>query len=361
MASIAPRLAQRRAGLALPRPAMVGAVLAALLLLSAVANLQHGAVAISNHDLLAVISGAAPDDPSALMVLAGIRAPRLLAAMAVGAALALAGAAMQALFRNPLAEPGLLGVSTGAALGAAGWLVAGAGITAAMPAVLAPLLPFGLPLLGFAGAVAAIALVLALGRMVQGPDATLLMLLIGIGVNALGGALIGAASYVATDSELRALSTWMMGSLAQVERAVLVPALLLLASSTAGILAQARGLDLLALGEGPARHLGLDTDRLRRRLAVLVALIIGAAVALAGIIGFVGLIVPHIIRLIAGPGHRALLPLAALAGALLLSLADLAARLVALPAEVPVGIVMALVGAPAFIALLLGRMRGGLA
>jgi iron complex transport system permease protein len=356
MASLAPALVPVPS-----RAAVIGAALGVLLLASAVANLRLGAVAISSDDLLAVLAGAAPADPSAALVLGGIRLPRLVAAMAVGAALALAGAAMQALFRNPLAEPGLLGVSTGAALGAAAWLVAGGGIGAVLPMALAPLLPFGLPLMGFAGAVAAITLVLALGGAARGPQATLLMLLIGIGVNAMGGALIGGASYVASDSELRALSTWMMGSLAQVEPAVLVPALLLLAGSAAGIARLAGALDLLALGEGPARHLGLDTDRLRRQLGVLVALIIGAAVALAGIIGFVGLIVPHIIRLVAGPGHRALLPLAALGGAVLLSLADLAARLVALPAEVPVGIVMALLGAPAFIALLLGRMRGGLA
>lgn len=358
MASLAAPLADQYA---LSRPAKLGLALVVLLLVSTVANLRLGAVAISSADLLAVFTGAMPADPSAKLVLMGIRLPRMLAAMAVGAALALAGAAMQALFRNPLAEPGLLGVSTGAALGAAGWLVFGSTVAALLPGAMAPLLPFGLPLMGFVGAVAAIVLVLALGARSRGPEATLLMLLIGIGVNAMGGALIGTASYVATDNELRALSTWMMGSLAQVERPVLVPALLLLGLATAGIVATARALDLLALGEAPARHLGLDTDRLRRRVGLLVALIVGCAVALSGIIGFVGLIVPHIVRLVAGPGHRALLPLAALGGAAALSLADLAARLVALPAEVPVGIVMALIGAPAFLALLLGRVRGGMA
>ncbi len=356
MASLAAPLIRHPA---LSRPALLGVALIMLLLASIIANLCLGAVAISGTDLLAVLAGATPADPAAELVLMGIRMPRMVAAMAVGAALALAGAAMQALFRNPLAEPGLLGVSTGAALGAAGWLVAGQTIAAMLPAVLAPLLPFGLPLMGFVGAVAAIVLVLALGARSRGPEATLLMLLIGIGVNALGGALIGVASYVATDNELRALSTWMMGSLAQVEQAVLLPALLLLGCATAVIFTTARGLDLLALGEAPARHLGLDTDGLRRRLGLAVALIVGSAVALSGIIGFIGLIVPHLIRLIAGPGHRALLPLAALGGAALLSLADLVARMVALPAEVPVGIVMAMVGAPAFLALLLGRVRSG--
>jgi iron complex transport system permease protein len=355
MASLAASLPRQPV---LSRPAVLGLALGVLLLLSIMANLRLGAVAISSADVLAVLADVTPADSSAELVLVGIRGPRLVAAMAVGAALALAGAAMQALFRNPLAEPGLLGVSTGAALGAAGWLVAGGTLAAIVPAAL---LPFGLPLMGFVGAVAAIVLVLALGARSRGPEATLLMLLIGIGVNAMGGALIGAASHVATDTELRALSTWMMGSLAQVEQAVLVPALLLLGIAMAGIVSTARALDLLALGEAPARHLGLDTDRLRRRLGLLVALIVGSAVALSGIIGFVGLIVPHIVRIIAGPGHRALLPLAAVGGAVALSLADLAARMVALPAEVPVGIVMAFVGAPAFLALLLGRVRGGLA
>lgn len=341
---------------ALPRPLLLGLALAVLLVASLLANLRLGAVAISGSDLVAALTGGVPADPSAQLVLLGIRLPRLLAAMAVGAALALAGAAMQALFRNPLAEPGLLGVSTGAALGAAGWLVAGGTLATIVPAVL---LPFGLPLMGFVGAIAAIVLVLALGARSRGPEATLLMLLIGIGVNAMGGALIGMASYVATDNELRVLSTWMMGSLAQTERAVLLPALLLLGIAMAGIISTARALDLLALGEAPARHLGLDTDRLRRRLGLQVALIVGSAVALSGIIGFVGLIVPHVVRIIAGPGHRALLPLAAVGGAVALSLADLAARMLALPAEVPVGIVMAFVGAPAFLALLLGRVRSG--
>lgn len=345
----------------LSRAALVGAGLSLLLVASLVANLRLGAVFISSEDLLAVLRGATPADPAAELVLLGIRLPRMVAAMAVGAALALAGASMQALFRNPLAEPGLLGVSTGAALGAAAWLIAGGAIGAALPAALAPLLPFGLPVMGFFGAVGAIALVLLLGGRARGPEATLLMLLIGIGVNAMGGALIGAASYIATDSELRALTVWMLGSLAQVERTVLLPALLLLGAAAAGIFSTSRALDLLALGEAPARHLGLDTDRLRRRLGLLVAVTVGAAVALSGVIGFVGLIVPHGIRLLAGPGHRALLPLAALGGAVALSLADLAARMVALPAEVPVGVVMSLVGAPAFLALLLGRMRGGFA
>jgi iron complex transport system permease protein len=356
MAKVA-AMSTRPAGLS--PPLLAGFPLALLLLASVMANLCIGAVPISGSDLVAVLGGMAPADPSAKLVLLGIRGPRMVAAMAVGAGLALAGAALQALFRNPLAEPGLLGVSTGAALGAASWLVAGSTVAALMPAALAPLLPFGLPLMGFAGAVAAIALILALGARTRGPEATLLMLLIGIGVNAMGGAMIGAASHIATDTELRALSTWMMGSLAQVETAVLVPALVLLGMASAGILTTARGLDLLALGEAPARHLGLDTDRLRHRLGLLVAVIVGAAVALSGIIGFVGLIVPHIVRLIAGPGHRALLPLAAIGGAAALSLADLLARLVALPAEVPVGIVMAMAGAPAFLALLMGRLRSG--
>ena len=341
------------------RPAMsrarsVGIVLGLLLLASILSNLRFGAVPLNNADMLAAL-GLADGDDGAVMVMREIRLPRLLAAIAVGASLALAGCALQALFRNPLAEPGLLGVSTGAALGASVWFLFGAAILApfASPASLAP---FMLPLLSFLGALLAVGLVLGLGRR-SGPAATILMLLMGIGVNAMGGALIGLATYMSTDTQLRALSVWLLGSFAQTEWAVLLPSLALMAAASIGLLRTHRALDLMALGEAPARHLGIDTDLLRRNLGLLTAIAVGASVALAGIIGFVGLLVPHMVRLAVGPGHRTLLPLSALAGAVALSVADLVARLVALPAEVPVGVVMALVGAPAFIWMLLANWR----
>lgn len=334
----------------LSRPAAAGLLLGALFLLSVVANLRLGAVPVGWADLAAMV-GIGTADPGAQAVLAGIRLPRLLAALAVGAALAVSGTALQALFRNPLAEPGLLGVSTGAALGAAVWFVFGASALAPLAGV-ETFRPFLLPLLSFGGALSAVSLVLALGRR-GGPGATMLMLLVGIGINAIGGAVIGLATYISTDTEMRALSMWLLGSLAQTEWQLLLPAAGLATLAALLILRTHRSLDLLALGEASARHLGVDTDRLRRQLGLLTAIAVGASVSLSGIIGFVGLIVPHMLRMAIGPSHRALLPLSALGGAVLLSGADLAARLVALPAEAPVGVIMALVGAPAFLWMLL--------
>lgn len=339
---------------ALSRPATAGLILGAALLVSVVANLRLGAVPVGWPDLAAML-GLGEGDQGAGAILTGIRLPRLLASLVVGAALAVAGAALQALFRNPLAEPGLLGVSTGAALGAALWFIFGASALAGL-ATLDLLRPFLLPLLSFGGALLAVALVLALGRR-GGPEATVLMLLVGIGINAIGGAMIGLATYISTDSEMRALSMWMLGSLAQTEWQLLLPAAGLAGLATLLLVSTHRALDLLALGEASARHLGVDTDRLRLHLGLLTAVAVGASVSLSGIIGFVGLVVPHMLRMIVGPAHRALLPLSALGGAVLLSLADLAARLVALPAEAPVGVIMALVGAPAFLWMLLRQRR----
>ena len=338
----------------LGRPALLGAGLLAGLLLSVLLNLRFGAVPIATADLLATL-GIGQGDEGNVMVLREIRLPRLLSALTVGATLALSGAALQALFRNPLAEPGLLGVSTGAAMGASVWFVFGAAFLAPLAAI-AWLKPFLLPALAFLGALLSILLVLSLGRR-GGAGATVLMLLVGIGVNAIGASVIGLATFMGTDSEMRALSIWLLGSFAQVDWPVLGPALLLMAAASAGLLLTARLLDLLALGEAEARHLGVDTDRLRRRLGLLTAVAVGDAVSVSGIIGFVGLVVPHMVRLAIGPAHRALLPLSALGGALALSAADLVGRLIALPAEVPVGIVTALVGAPLFIAMLLRNVR----
>ncbi|MFN3591236.1 MAG: FecCD family ABC transporter permease [Thermaurantiacus sp.] len=351
LAPPAPALPQAAAGV--QRVPLAWAILSALLCLSILLNLMLGAVPVPLEEVFRSLVPGAGADPAAALVIREIRLPRLLAALGIGAALAVSGAALQALFRNPLADPGLLGVSTGAALGAALWFVAGAGIAAAAAPALTPFL---LPLASFLGALAAIFMVLALGSR-AGPNATILMLLLGIGVNALGGALIGVATYLSTDNQLRALSVWLLGTLAQVEWPVLGVALGVISLTLVALLATARRLDLLALGEDSARHLGVDVPRLRILLAVLTALAVGAAVSLSGIIGFLGLVVPHMLRITLGPAHVSLLPLAALAGAVFLSMADLVARLIALPAEVPVGIVMAFIGAPLFIWVLLSAWR----
>jgi iron complex transport system permease protein len=282
-------------------------------------------------------------DPIAQAVVVTIRLPRLLLGLAVGAALGLAGAAMQGLFRNPLAEPGLVGVSSGAALGAATVTVLGG-------AMLKPFGAYALPVAAFAFGLAATASVQAVARL--GGDGTGTLLLAGIAVNALAVSGIGLLQYFSDDNALRALVFWNLGSLGQVAWKMVLPTVGAILIGSVVLARQARALDVLLLGECEAGHLGIAVAALRRRLVVLTALLVGAAVAVAGTVAFVGLVVPHLCRLVLGPGHARLLPASALAGGGLLVLADLAARLVAAPAELPLGVVSGLIGAPFFVWLL---------
>ncbi|AID82681.1 ABC transporter permease [Pseudomonas aeruginosa VRFPA04] len=268
------------------------------------------------------------------MILGQIRLPRTLLGLAVGAVLALSGVAMQGLFRNPLADPGLVGVSSGAALGAALAIVFGASL-GGLPAFLAPYL---LSLCAFGGGLGVTWLVYRLGRR-DGQTSVATMLLAGIALTALSGAVIGLFTYLADDATLRTLTFWNLGSLN--------------GASYPRLPRRADALNALLLGESEARHLGFDVERLKAELVLCTALGVGAAVAAAGMIGFIGLVVPHLIRLVAGPDHRTLLPASMMAGAILLLLADLLARLALAPAELPIGIVTALIGAPFFLYLLL--------
>ena len=281
------------------------------------------------------------------LIVGQIRLPRALLGLAVGAVLALSGVAMQGLFRNPLADPGLVGVSSGAALGAALAIVGGA-MLGAPPTWLAPWL---LSLCAFGGGLGVTALVYRLGRR-DGETRVATMLLAGIALSALAGAGIGLFSYLADDSTLRSLTFWNLGSLNGASYARLWPLLPVCLGVALWLPRRAAALNALLLGESEARHLGFDVERLKRELVCCVALGVGAAVAAAGMIGFVGLVVPHLVRLLTGPDHRHLLPAAALAGATLLLLADLAARLLLAPAELPLGTLTALLGAPFFLYLL---------
>jgi len=282
------------------------------------------------------------------LILGQIRLPRTLLGLAVGAVLALSGVAMQGLFRNPLADPGLVGVSSGAALGAAVAIVAGASL-GSVPAAFEPYL---LTFCAFVGGLGVTALVYRLGRH-DGQTSVATMLLAGIALTALAGAAIGLFTYLADDSTLRSLTFWNMGSLNGASYARLWPLLIVAVAVSLWLPRRARALNALLLGESEARHLGFEVERLKRELVFCTALGVGAAVAAAGLIGFIGLVVPHLVRLIAGPDHRILLPASALAGASLLLLADLVARLVLAPAELPIGIVTAMIGAPFFLYLLL--------
>ncbi|MBA4242976.1 iron chelate uptake ABC transporter family permease subunit [Ectopseudomonas mendocina] len=281
------------------------------------------------------------------LILSQIRMPRTLLGLMVGTVLALCGVAMQGLFRNPLADPGLVGVSSGAALGAAVAIVGGAAF-GGLPEAFAPYL---LSACAFVGGLLVTALVYRLGRR-DGQTHVATMLLAGIALTALAGAAIGLFTYLADDATLRTLTFWNLGSLNGASYARLWPLLLATLAVALWLPRRARALNALLLGESEARHLGFDVERLKRELVLCTALGVGAAVAAAGLIGFIGLVVPHLMRLLVGPDHRLLLPASALAGASLLLLADLAARLALAPAELPIGIVTALIGAPFFLYLL---------
>ena len=328
-----------------PLPASL--ILALLCLAAAALGLCTGPLDISPREVLAILAGGGSGEQYQATVL-DIRLPRVVLALLIGAALAQAGAAMQGIFRNPLAEPGLVGISSGAALAAVAVIVLAEPVFEVIPA------RFVLPLATFTGGALATLLVMRLA-LVDGQTRVATLLLSGLALNAIAGAGIGFFSHVASDTALRSVTFWMFGSLGRASWSEIAIAAPLLLVPLLLLPREARALDALLLGEAEAGHLGVDVERLKRRVTVLVVLAAGAAVALAGIIAFVGLLVPHLVRLASGPTHRSLLPLSALSGALLLSLADTASRVMMAPTELPIGILTALVGGPFFLALLLRR------
>ncbi|MEN8655363.1 iron ABC transporter permease [Streptomyces sp. 21So2-11] len=294
--------------------------------------------------------GGAPLDRVGESVLWNVRLPRVVLALLVGASLGCAGALMQGVFGNPLAEPGVIGISAGAAVGAVASIALGLSF-------------FGnwtVTICAFITGLITVLLVYALSRS-GGRTEVVTLILTGIAVNAFAGALIGLFIFFADNAQITQITFWQLGSLSQSTwpkvLAVLPCALLGLAVAPF----YARKLDLLALGERPARHLGVDVERLRVVLVLVVALLTAAAVAVAGIISFVGLLVPHLLRMANGPAHRFLVPASALGGALILVAGDLAARTVASPAELPLGVLTALFGSPFFFWLLrrTRRRQGG--
>ncbi|RII17050.1 Hemin transport system permease protein HmuU [Streptomyces sp. YIM 130001] len=283
-------------------------------------------------------------------VLWNVRLPRVTLAVLVGASLGCAGALMQGVFGNPLAEPGVIGISSGAAVGAVGAIALGLSF-------------FGNWTVTFCAFVAGLITVLVVYSLSRsgGRTEVVTLILTGIALNAFAGALIGLFLFFADNAQVTQITFWQLGSLSA---ATWPKVLAVLPCALAGLLVApfyARRLDLLALGERPARHLGVDVERLRVVLILVVALLTAAAVAVAGIVSFVGLLVPHLLRMAAGPGHRFLVPGSAVGGALVLVVADLTARTVAAPAELPLGVLTALVGSPFFFFLLrrTRRKQGG--
>lgn len=337
------------------RASLLLAGAALLCLLVTLLALGHGAMRIPPLQVAGLLLGL-PDDslsPAAHTVITSVRLPRVLQGLLAGAALACAGVLLQALFRNPLADPALIGVSAGAALGAVAVIVLGATVLAGAAKWLGV---WTLPLAAFSGALATALLVFALARRDGALDPTT-MLLCGIAVNALAGAGIGLMTYLATDEQLRNLTFWSLGSLGAATWGSLTGLSGFALALLVGAPLLARPLNALLLGESEALHLGVAVERLKRWVLVLSAAGAGAVVAVCGVIGFIGLIAPHVARLLAGPDHRVVLPLSALLGATLLTAGDLVARTVVRPAELPLGILTALIGAPFFLWLLRRRER----
>ena len=279
-------------------------------------------------------------------VLYEIRIPRVILAAFVGASLGLSGASLQGLFRNPLADPGLIGVSAGAALGASIIIVLGSSLF--------PGFIFGafiLPIAAICGAALVISLLYVFTRGF-GYQGITYMLLVGIAVNAFASVGIGILTYISTDSELRGLTFWTMGSFGGASWYLILPAIVVISLSMFWMIPSSRKLDLLQLGEPEAYRLGVDVKKLKYKVIISSAITVGVSVSLSGMIGFVGLVVPHLVRLLGGVNHSYLLPGSALLGAGLMMSADLLSRILVQPAELPVGLITSAIGAPFFLWLI---------
>ena len=325
---------------------------ACLLLLCAVlvVALALGAVAIAPASLWAWVVGAG--DAQTQLIIESLRLPRALVAAGVGALLAVCGCAAQGLFRNPLADPSLIGVTAGASAGASlvivcldfnqwGWL--------------------GLSLVSVGAFVGAVLVVLCVYRLATraGFTSVATMLLAGVACSYLAGSLLNALEFIADNQRLRQLSLWRMGGLDGADLYSVLLVLLVLLCIYVALYCEHRALNALLLGESEARYLGLDVARVKRRVIVCIAAGVGVAVAVAGAIAFVGLVVPHMVRLLIGPNHKYLLPLSACMGAVLLVVADTLARTLLAPTELPVGLLTAVLGAPVFLSLLRKRQNYG--
>ncbi|MET0312673.1 MAG: iron ABC transporter permease [Burkholderiaceae bacterium] len=316
----------------------------------------RGAFAISPSQLLSILGDMLTGSPSQTpehLVFMNIRLPRLVLGVAAGAGLGMAGALMQGLFRNPLADPGLIGVSAGAATAAAAAIVLGTEWFPSMPRTMGS---WPLVVMAFTGGLAVTLVVYMLSQS-DGGTRVGLLLLAGVAMNALAGAGLGYLSFVATDEQLRNIQFWLLGSLGTARWSAVFLTGALTAIALALGMMWARPLNAIALGEAQAALLGVNVERVKRGVILVTVLAVGAITATTGIIGFVGLIAPHWVRLVAGPDHRVVLPASALLGAALVLGADAAARTIAAPAELPLGVLTATIGVPMFL-MMLRRYKG---
>ena len=334
--------------------------LAVLLLVTMAISMTTGASGASAWTIIRSWFGLVPsgeiDAVRDYAVIYNIRLPRMILGILIGAALAVSGLLMQGLFRNPLADPGLVGVSAGAGLGAVSIIVLG---TTALAPLTAFLGIYSLQLASFLGGLITTFILYRVATN-SGQTAIATMLLAGIALGALAGAVTGVMVYIATDAQLRDLTFWGLGSLSGANWTKIMASgpIIVLALAVAAFMG--KGLNALTLGEATANHLGVPVQRFKRVVIVAVAAATGASVAVSGGIGFVGIVVPHLLRLVIGPDHRYLLPASALLGASFLLMADALSRIIVAPAELPIGIVTAAVGGPFFLWILL-RKRAALA
>ena len=322
---------------------LLGAMLA-LFVAALFANVGMGAVEIPPAQALSILLSHAGFDVGAQFdartdaIFWNIRLPRVVLGILVGGSLGIAGAALQGVFRNPLAEPGIIGVSSGAAVGAVGAIVLGFSVANI----------HGVAVAAFLCGLIATTVVYMVAR-VYGQTSVTTLILAGIAVNATAGAFTGLFIFIADDDQLRSITFWTLGHVGGATWPVVTSIASFFLIGFVLLPFWSRALNLLTLGDREARHMGVSTERVRVSVIVLSALLTGAAVSVAGIIGFVGLVVPHVIRLIAGPDHRFLLPASILGGATTLLLADLVARTVVVPAELPLGVVTSMIGGPFFL------------
>jgi iron complex transport system permease protein len=325
------------------RHALILIGLALLLGLALCASIALGAAGIPVAETVRALLG--QGDETTRTIVLGLRLPRALLAALIGGGLALSGAIFQALLRNPLAEPYILGVSSGAAVGAVGAVALGCAARA----------DWAIPLADFGGAILATALVFRIASAVGRVLDTRVLLLAGVVVGAFLNAVILLLLTFADIETFRAAIFWMMGSLGNADWPAALILLAYLGPAALALLALARPLNLLAISEETAGYLGTRVELVKWSAFLIASLLVAAGVAVSGVIGFVGLIVPHTLRLLWGSDHRLLLPASLLAGAIFLLVADLTARTIAAPAELPVGVVTALIGVPIFVTLLTRR------
>jgi len=329
-------------------------VLTILLLIAMVASLSIGPAGVTFVDFISYMKAIFTENEVSdrnRLIIETIRMPRLIMGILIGAALAVCGAVMQGLFRNPLADPGIVGVSSGAGLGAVSMIVLGGTLFAPLTDILGV---FTLPVAAFLGALI-VTLVLYRLSTSNGETSIAMLLLGGIAIAALAAALTGILIYLADDQQLRDLTFWGLGSLAGATwiKSISIGPIIILCLICTPFLA--KGLNALALGEAAAHHVGIPIQKFKTMAIVMVAAATGAAVAVSGGIGFVGIIAPHTLRLLMGPDNKYLLPASALLGATFLTICDVICRTIAAPSELPIGIITALIGAPFFLWILMSR------